>query len=60
MTDDGTAERLTVETGMGHASLIEVRGDLQAGDQVVIRGGERLRPGQAVTISAGSITSSAG
>jgi len=53
VTEDGTAERVTVETGMGHDSLIEVRGDLGSGDKVVVRGGERLRPGQAVSIASG-------
>ena len=31
-------------------ALIEVDG-VQSGDRVVIRGGERLRPGQSVTIT---------
>jgi multidrug efflux pump subunit AcrA (membrane-fusion protein) len=53
VTEEGTAERVTVETGMGHDSLIEVRGDLGSGDKVVVRGGERLRPGQAVSIASG-------
>jgi RND family efflux transporter MFP subunit len=52
VTDDGKAERVTVETGMGHDSLIEVRGALDSGDKVVVRGGERLRPGQTVSITA--------
>jgi len=54
VTDDGTAEKVTVLTGMGHDSLIEVRGDLGSGDQIVVRGGERLRPGQAVSIASGA------
>jgi len=54
VTDDGTAEKVTVLTGMGHDSLIEVRGDLGSGDQIVVRGGERLRPGQAVSITSGA------
>ena len=53
VTDDGTAEKVTVLTGMGHDSLIEVRGDLGSGDKIVVRGGERLRPGQAVSIASG-------
>jgi len=52
VTDDGTAEKVTVKTGMGHDSLIEVSGDLGSGDTIVVRGGERLRPGQAVSIAA--------
>jgi RND family efflux transporter MFP subunit len=51
VTADGTAEKVAVETGIGHASLIEVKGKVSAGDQVVVRGGERLQPGQSVTIA---------
>jgi multidrug efflux pump subunit AcrA (membrane-fusion protein) len=47
---EGAAQRVEVETGVGRGELIEVRGDVAAGDQVVVRGGERLRPGQPVRI----------
>jgi RND family efflux transporter MFP subunit len=57
---EGTAERVLVETGMGEASLIEVRGNVTGGDQVVIRGAERLQPGQSVEVSSGSHGSPAG
>jgi len=60
VTGDGTAERVLVETGMGQASLIEVRGNVADGDKVVVRGGERLQPGQAVEVSSGSAGSPAG
>lgn len=43
------ADKVTVTTGIANGSLIEVSG-IDAGDQVVTRGGERLRPGQAVAI----------
>ncbi len=46
----GGAERVRVETGVANGSHIEVRGDIRPGDRVVIRGGERLRPGQKVRI----------
>jgi RND family efflux transporter MFP subunit len=46
----GVAERLAVVTGASDGLMIEVRGDVRAGDQIVIRGGERLRAGQAVQI----------
>lgn len=49
--DDGTAERVSVTTGIASGELIEVSG-IAPGDQVVIRGGERLRPGQKVQIIA--------
>lgn len=48
--ESGVAERLTVVPGASDGVLIEVIGAVQAGDRVVIRGGERLRPGQPVTI----------
>jgi len=50
ISDDNKAQRITVQTGVASDALIEVSGNLQAGDQVVIRGGERLRPGQEVAI----------
>jgi len=46
---EGLAQRVSVDTGIAAGDLIEVNG-IEAGDRVVIRGGERLRPGQSVTI----------
>ena len=48
---EGIAERLAVETGIGDRSLIEVVGEIAPGDKIVVRGGERLRPGQPVSVS---------
>ncbi|GGY56432.1 hemolysin D [Bacterioplanes sanyensis] len=48
---DGKAERLVVQPGEGEAERIAITGPLQVGDQVIIRGAERLRPGQAVRTS---------
>jgi RND family efflux transporter MFP subunit len=48
--DDQSAQRIEVTTGIASGNLIEVQGDLSRGDQVVVRGGERLRPGQKVSI----------
>lgn len=48
--DDNTAERVHVTTGIADGPVIAVNGDIKAGDRVVIRGGERLRPGQAVKV----------
>lgn len=45
------AEQIQVEAGIGDGEYIEVIGAIQDGDRVVTRGGERLRPGTAVTIS---------
>lgn len=49
---DDTAKRVDVELGAADGDFIEVIGDVKAGDKVVIRGGERLRDGQKVTLSA--------
>ena len=46
---DNTAEAVVVSTGIASGELIEVSG-IEASDQVVTRGGERLRPGQTVQI----------
>lgn len=52
--DDGAeqniAERILVSPGLGDGELIEVTGNLQAGDMVVVRGAERLRPDTPVMI----------
>lgn len=47
ISEDNKAERVAVETGIASGPFIEVTG-INAGDKVVTRGGERLRPGQAV------------
>jgi len=47
---DNVARQVTVTTGIGAGELIEVRGDVNHGDTVIIRGNERLSPGQSVTI----------
>jgi RND family efflux transporter MFP subunit len=48
--EDGTAERVSVQPGLGDGMLIGVTGGLNSGDRVVVRGAERLRPGQPVRI----------
>ncbi len=48
--EDGKAELLRVRTGLAEGELIEVIGDIQPDDQVITRGGELLRPGQALQI----------
>jgi RND family efflux transporter MFP subunit len=47
---DNKAERLQVKTGTGKADYISVEGPVLAGDRLVVRGGEFLRPGQEVEI----------
>lgn len=50
--EDETARRVDVEIGAAEGDFIEVIGEIKAGDQLVIRGGERLRDGQKVTLSS--------
>jgi membrane fusion protein (multidrug efflux system) len=45
-----TAELLEVEPGRYFGEAVEVFGDLRAGDRVIIRGNERLRPGQPLVM----------
>ncbi|MCF6226029.1 MAG: efflux RND transporter periplasmic adaptor subunit [Xanthomonadales bacterium] len=55
---EGKARQVRVETGISEQQWIAVEGDLQAGDKVVIRGAERLRPGQQVSIQESTTNSS--
>jgi hypothetical protein len=48
--EDMTAEQVNVITGLGAGSLIEIIGDVQPSDRVVIRGAERLSTGMTVQI----------
>ena len=45
------AQQVSVVTGIGAGDQIEVNGALSEGDRVVIRGNERLRPGQSVMVA---------
>ena len=47
---DNQAQQIRVTVGVGQGEHIEVRGAVSPGDRVVIRGNERLQPGQAVNI----------
>jgi RND family efflux transporter MFP subunit len=46
-------QQVSVTTGIGSGELIEVLGALSPGDRVVVRGNERLQPGQAVSVAEG-------
>jgi hypothetical protein len=46
-----TTEWIKVQKGQSVGDLIEVLGDLTAGDYVVVRGTDELRPGTKVTIA---------
>ena len=48
--EDKKAQQLTVTTGIDAGDRIEVMGELKDGDTVIVRGNERLRPGQTVSI----------
>ncbi|MDJ0877185.1 MAG: efflux RND transporter periplasmic adaptor subunit [Halieaceae bacterium] len=48
VTEDSTAQRVSVELGAGVGERIAIRGAIQPGDAVVVRGAENLRDGQKV------------
>ena len=50
VSEDNTAVKVPVKTLAGRGSHIAVEGALTPGDAVVIRGGERLREGQALKV----------
>ncbi len=49
---DNKSEKIEIQTGIASGDLIEAIGNLNDGDQIVIRGNERLRPGQDVQIKS--------
>jgi len=53
VNSDNTVEKVTVETGIGLGGFVEVIGNVEQGDRIITRGGERIQAGQAVTISEG-------
>jgi len=50
VASNDTAERLPVKTGTEVDGLVEVQGAVEPGDRLIVRGGERIEAGQAVTI----------
>lgn len=50
---NGTARRVRVTPGGGDGSFVEVDGQVEPGDRVIVRGNERLEAGQAVNILEG-------
>jgi RND family efflux transporter MFP subunit len=59
VADDQTTERVSVRTGGAQGELVEVVGEVHAGDRLVVRGGERLMPGQRVRIEGASASNDA-
>ena len=53
---DDTVDLVTVVTGQGTGTWVEVKSGLAPGTRVVTRGNERLQPGQAVRPEAGQYT----
>ena len=51
VNNDNTVEKIMVETGIGLGGFVEVIGNVEQGDRIITRGGERIQAGQAVTIS---------
>jgi RND family efflux transporter MFP subunit len=47
---NGTVERREVDAGSAVDDVVEIRSGVAAGDKLVIRGSERLEPGQAVMV----------
>ena len=50
VSGQSTVNQITVVLGLGAGHLIEVFGDLVAGDEIVVRGGEGLSDGMAVAV----------
>ncbi len=58
--DEGKARLQTIRIGEAYGGRFEVLGGLAEGDLVVVRGNERLRPGQPVTPTGGETGAGAG
>ncbi len=54
VSGDNTVQKIHVITGLGAGSHIEIIGDVNPGDRVVIRGAERLSDGMTVSVSGES------
>ena len=55
---DGNAEWVDVKTGLTSGTQVEVFGDLRAGDEIVARGSDEIRPGTKVIAKAAKPTAS--
>jgi len=50
VTPASTVERQEVESGSAVEDLVEIKSGVAAGDRLVVRGAERLEPGQAIIV----------
>lgn len=50
VSGDNKAEQIAVTQGTSSGDLVAVQGPLNVGDRLVVRGAERLKPGQAVKV----------
>ena len=50
INSEGVAEKIEVKVGIGVGEFVQVIGDVEQGDVIVIRGAERLNDGQKVQI----------
>jgi len=50
VSKDNKAQQISVTVGVGAGEWVEVIGEVKAGDNIIVRGSERLQPGQAVKI----------
>ena len=57
---ESMVEQVPVKVLYGEGDEVEVRAELKDGDKLVIRGAERLRPGQQVRIDSGAGEAAAG
>ena len=51
VNSDNMVEKISVKTGIGLGGFVEVIGNVEQGDRIITRGGERIQAGQLVTIS---------
>lgn len=51
VNNENTAEQIAVTIGIGYGDYVAVSGAISAGDRVITRGGERIRPGMPVNIT---------
>jgi RND family efflux transporter MFP subunit len=54
INNENQAELIPVKTGVANTTHIQVIGDINENDKIVVRGNERLRPGQAVQLLNGT------